>query len=144
MTSSARIVYSKAIDLSNRPRAAPTILVVPGDVHVPRPDLAPPRFKLVARNVERRWRHQVIEHDQMLVAPAERRDRAQVIVIEEMLPECGSAAVKWTIDQLRRQKQTRGRNLRQVQQRAPIDARRDFLAHRVHQTDYPLVILGAV
>src|SRR5688572_1608519 len=108
------MVYSKAIALSNHPRAAPTILVMPANDNIRGPNIPPPRFKLLARDVERRRRHQMIEDDQMLVTPAKWRDRAQVIVIKEMCPKRRSPPVKRSIDQLRRQKQPRRRNLRQV------------------------------
>ena len=50
---------------------APAILVVPTDLDVVSVDLAPPIFKLFARNVVGRWGDQVIEDDRVLLAPAE-------------------------------------------------------------------------
>src|SRR5688572_4552481 len=130
--------------LPNLPESAPTILVMPTDHHVHTAQFAPPLFKLSSRNVESSRRNQMIEHDQMLLAPAKRRDRAEVVVIEKILAERRSAAVQWSIDQLRRQKYPGRRNLRQVQQRALVNARRDFFTDRIHESYDPLVVLGAV
>jgi hypothetical protein len=102
---------------------------VPGDRHVVSAELAPPRLKLLARNVKRSRRDQVIEHDRVLLAPAKRRERGEIIVVEEILSKRRTAAVEWSINQLRGQEQTCRRHLRQVQQGAPVDARRDLLAH---------------
>ena len=66
-------------------KPAPAILVVPADLHVARADIIPPLFKLLARNVERRGRDQMIEDDRVLLAPAKPGDRFQVIVVEKML-----------------------------------------------------------
>src|ERR1043165_1433360 len=74
-------------------QSAPTILVVPTDHHVVRVYVAPPGFKLRARDVERGWRHQVIKDDRVLLAPAKLRECAQVVVEKKILPEGGAVMV---------------------------------------------------
>src|SRR5688572_16770153 len=125
-------------------KSAPTVLVVPADRHIRRAQLAPPCFKLFTRNVKRSRRHEVIEHNQMLLPPTKGRDRTQVIVVKKILAQRRTPPIEWSIDQLRRQKDSNRGNFRQVQERTLIDARRDFFTHRIHQADYPLVVLRSV
>ena len=73
--------------LTYNSQSAPTVLIVPADLHVTGADVAPPRFKFFARNVKRRGRHEVIENDRVLLAPAELRDRTEVVVVEKMSRE---------------------------------------------------------
>jgi hypothetical protein len=66
------------------PKSAPAILIVPADCDVARLDLAPPLLKFFARDVEGRRRNQVIEDYRVLLAPAERGDGAQIIIVEQV------------------------------------------------------------
>jgi hypothetical protein len=67
--------------------SAPTILIVPAYLHIRGSDIAPPRLKVLTRNVERRGREQMIEHYRVLLAPAKSRNGTQVIVVKETLGE---------------------------------------------------------
>src|SRR5688572_16699572 len=86
----------------------------------------------------------MIENDRVLFAPAKRGDGLQVVVIEKMLREWRAVAIQWSIHELRREKQTRRRNLRQVKQRALVDARRDSFAYRVYKSRDPFVVFSAI
>ena len=61
--------------------------VILADLDVAGADVAPPRFKFSARNVERSRRYEMIEDDRVLLAPAKLRERAQVVVVKEMLAQ---------------------------------------------------------
>ena len=57
---------------------------MPSDHDVAGADFVPPDGEFRARNVERSWRHQMIEDDRVLLSPAKSGDRVQVIVVEKM------------------------------------------------------------
>src|SRR5712692_10314949 len=110
---------------SDAPKSAPTVAIVPFDRDVARADFVPPGGEFRARDVERSRRHQMIEDDRVLLSPAKSGNRAQVIVVEEMLSQRPAArcAIQRTINQLRGGEHDRRRSFRQVQQRAPVHAR---------------------
>lgn len=50
---------------------SPAISIMPVDDDIRRPNVVPPLFKLLARNVERGRRDEVVEDDRMLLSPVE-------------------------------------------------------------------------
>src|SRR6266850_1550604 len=70
------------------PKTTPAILVVPTNHNFRCMHVAPPGFKIFTPDVMRGRRHQMIENNCMLFAPAKLRNRTQVVVIEKMLREC--------------------------------------------------------
>src|SRR6185369_8809830 len=92
--------------------AAPTVLVVPTDRDVAGVDVAPPRFEVGARDVERGRRYKMVEDYRVLLAPAEVCDRIHIIIVKKILCQRRAALVQWSINELRRRVQTRGRDFR--------------------------------
>src|SRR5215211_2676848 len=90
----------------------------------------------------------MIENDRVLLTPAKRSNRFQVVVIKKVLRrelcERRVVAIQWPIHKLRCEKKTRCRNLREVKQRALVYARRDSFTHRIYKARDPLVVLGAI
>src|ERR1035437_10196154 len=63
---------SATLRLTNSTKPAPTVLIVPDDLDIPGLYLFPPVLKLIARNIKRRRRDQMVKDDVVLFAPAER------------------------------------------------------------------------
>jgi hypothetical protein len=61
--------------LRNPPKSAPAIPVVPINVSIVDTDFAPPVGKFWSRDIKRGGRDQVIEHNRVLLAPAETGNR---------------------------------------------------------------------
>src|SRR5688572_7704558 len=70
---------SSKIIFFNSSKATPAILVVPANRDFRSLNVTPPFFKLFPAEVMRCWRHQMIENNCVLFAPAKLRNRAQVI-----------------------------------------------------------------
>src|SRR5687767_10667672 len=85
--------------LFNSTKTTPRILIMPDYLDIFRADLFPPFFKLLARNVKRRRRDEVIKNDVVLLAPAECAEMIEIVVVKKAFGKRFSGFVERFVNQ---------------------------------------------